>query len=120
MQETVRIVTKVLPGNRIEVEVPDGSVGAEVEVIVVLPQTISTGRRNVLKLIEEIRDRHPQRSTEDIDRELAAEKDSWEKIKQIPKNYQSSVPDLNQFAGVLRCDGEDPLEFQQRIRSEWD
>jgi hypothetical protein len=78
MQAAVRIMTKVLPGNRIEIEVPDGSVGAEVEVIVVLPETIPTGRRNVLKLIEEIRSRHPQRSTEDIDRELAAERDSWD------------------------------------------
>lgn len=68
----------MLPGNKIEVEVPDGSVGAEVEVIVVLPQTIPTGRRNVLKLIEEIRSRHPQRSTKDIDRALAAEKESWD------------------------------------------
>jgi hypothetical protein len=78
MQAAVRIMTKVLPGNRIEIEVPDGSVGAEVEVIVVLPETIPPGRRNVLKLIEEIRSRHPQRSTEDIDRELAAERDSWD------------------------------------------
>ncbi|MER3433039.1 MAG: hypothetical protein C4288_06305 [Leptolyngbya sp. ERB_1_1] len=77
MQAAVRIMTKVLPGNKIEIEIPDGAVGAEVEVIVVLPQTIPTGRRNVLKLIEDIRNRHPQRSSEEIDRELAAERDSW-------------------------------------------
>lgn len=76
MQAAVRIMTKVLPGNKIEVEVPDGSVGAEVEVIVV-PQSIPVGRRNVLNLIEEIRSRHVQRATEDIDRELAAERDLW-------------------------------------------
>lgn len=120
MQAAVRIVTKVLPGNKIEVEVPDGSVGAEVEVIVVLPQTVPTGQRNVLKLIEQIRSCHPQRSNENIDRALAAEKDSWEKIEQILENYRPPASNLNQFAGVLRCDCEDPLEFQQRIRGEWD
>ncbi len=79
MQETVRIMTKVLPGNKIEIEVPEGSVGEDVEVIVVLPQTIPTGRRNVLKLLEDIRSRHPYRSTEDLDRDLAAERNSWDR-----------------------------------------
>jgi hypothetical protein len=78
MQAAVRVITKVLPGNKIEIEVPEGSVGEEVEVIVVLPQTIPTGRRNVLKLLEDIRNRHPHRSTEDIDRDLAAERNSWD------------------------------------------
>ena len=78
MQETVRVVTKVLPGNKIEIEVPEGSVGEEVEVIVVLPQTSPPGRRNVLKLLKDIRSRHPHRSTEDLDRDLAAERNSWD------------------------------------------
>ena len=78
MQETVRVVTKVLPGNKIEIEVPEGSVGEDVEVIVVLPRTIPTGRRNVLKLLEDIRSRHPHRTTEDIDQDLAAERSSWD------------------------------------------
>ncbi len=78
MQAAIRVITKVLPGNKIEIEVPEGSVGEDVEVIVVLPQTLLTGRRNVLKLLEDIRSRHPQRSTEDIDRDLAAERASWD------------------------------------------
>ncbi len=73
MQADVRVITKVLPGNKIEIEVLEGYVGEDVEVIVVLPQILSTGRRNVLKLLEDIRSRHPQRSTEDIQRALAAE-----------------------------------------------
>ncbi|MBW4442662.1 MAG: hypothetical protein KME10_15785 [Plectolyngbya sp. WJT66-NPBG17] len=47
--------------------------------------------------------------------------EDWEKVEQILENYQTEKStDLNRFAGVLRRDGEDPLEFQQRIRSEWD
>ena len=78
MQAAIRIITKVLPGNRIEIEVPEGSIGEEVEVIVVLPQMPPTGRRNVLALLEGIRSRHPHRSTEDIDRDLATERSSWD------------------------------------------
>lgn len=78
MQAAVRIMTKVLPGNKIEIEVPEGSVGEEVEVIVVLSQTVPTGRRDVLNLLENIRSRHPHRSTEEIDHTLALERSSWD------------------------------------------
>jgi hypothetical protein len=44
----------------------------------------------------------------------------WEKIEKILESHQPPIVDLNQFAGTLRRDGEDPLEFQRRIRSEWD
>lgn len=78
MQAAVRIMTKVLPGNRIEINIPDGSVGEEVEVIVVLPQIIPTGRRNVVKLLEEIRSRHPHCAAEEIDQVLAVERNAWD------------------------------------------
>jgi antitoxin component of MazEF toxin-antitoxin module len=74
----LRIITKVRPGNKIEIEIPEGAVGKDVEVIVVLPQTPPTRRRHVLKLLEEIRSRHPHRSTAEIDRDLAAERNSWD------------------------------------------
>jgi hypothetical protein len=37
MQSALQIVTKVLPGNRIEVQIPSGSEGQEVNVFIVLP-----------------------------------------------------------------------------------
>lgn len=37
MQSALHITTKVLPGNKIEVELPSGSEGQEVDVFVVLP-----------------------------------------------------------------------------------
>ncbi|MGV0029148.1 hypothetical protein [Phormidesmis priestleyi] len=46
----------------------------------------------------------------------------WQKIEKILEAHQANEPavDINKFAGILRADGEDPLEYQHRIRSEWD
>jgi hypothetical protein len=41
MQSALQIVTKVLPGNRIEVQIPSGSEGQDVTVFIVLPTEIS-------------------------------------------------------------------------------
>jgi hypothetical protein len=54
MQLAIRITTKVLSGNKVEIELPPGSIGEEVEVIVLLPEKPQPGRRNVLELLEEI------------------------------------------------------------------
>ncbi len=78
MQSALRITTKVLPGNKVEIELPPGSVGEEVEVFVILPEKPQPGRRRVLELLEEIRSRHASRTVEEIDRELQAERDSWD------------------------------------------
>ncbi|MEB3885926.1 hypothetical protein [Lyngbya sp. CCY1209] len=78
MQSAIRITTKVLPGNKVEVQIPSGCEGQEVEVFVVLPPRKAIGRQNILKFLEELRDRHPQRSAEDINRDLAIERDSWD------------------------------------------
>lgn len=78
MQSAIRITTKVLSGNKVEIELPPGSIGKEVEVIVLLPEKPQPGRRNVLELLEEIRSRHASRTVEEIDRELQAERNSWD------------------------------------------
>jgi hypothetical protein len=59
MQSALRIETKVLPGNKIEIDLPadtaSTSVGQIVEVIVLLPeQKPALERQSVLHLIEEI------------------------------------------------------------------
>lgn len=41
MQSAVHITTKVLPGNRIEIQLPSLSEGEEVDVFIVLPPTMS-------------------------------------------------------------------------------
>ena len=78
MQSALRITTKVLPGNKIEVQLPPGSEGEEVDVFIVLPEKSKAERRNVLKIIEEARKRHASRTAEDIDRQLRVERDSWD------------------------------------------
>ncbi|HAA32803.1 MAG TPA: hypothetical protein DCE56_40175 [Cyanobacteria bacterium UBA8553] len=78
MHSAIRITTKVLLGDKIEVQLPPGSAGEEVEVFVILPEKPQPGRRRVLELLEEIRSRHPSRTIEEIDRELQAERNSWD------------------------------------------
>ncbi len=38
LQSAIRITTKVLAGNKLEIQVPPGSVGEEVEVFVIIPE----------------------------------------------------------------------------------
>jgi hypothetical protein len=51
MQSALQIVTKVLPGNRIEVQLPSGSEGKNVTVFVVLPIDMSTKPLNHTDLL---------------------------------------------------------------------
>ena len=78
MQSAIRITTKVIAGNKLEIQVPPGSVGEEVEVFVIIPEKPPCGRRKVLELLTEIRSRHVSRTVEEIDRELQKEKNSWD------------------------------------------
>jgi hypothetical protein len=48
MQSAIRITTKVLAGDKLEIQVPPGSVGEEVEVFVIIPEKPESGRRKVL------------------------------------------------------------------------
>jgi hypothetical protein len=57
MQSALRLETKVLPGNKIEVNLPEGTasppVGRNVEIIVLLPeQEAFTENQSILKLLE--------------------------------------------------------------------
>jgi hypothetical protein len=77
MQSAIRITTKVIAGNKLEIQVPPGSVGEEVEVFVIIPEK-PPWRRKVLELLTEIRSRHVCRTIEEIDRELQEERNSWD------------------------------------------
>ena len=78
MQPALHLTTKVLPGNKIEIEIPEGEIGDTVDVFVVLPEKPKNQKRSVLELIEESRSKHALRSAEDIDRQLQEERDSWD------------------------------------------
>lgn len=84
MQSALRIETKILPGNKIEINLPDltasTSVGQLVEVIVLLPEDKpALEKQSILKLLEEIHQQRPVgRSVEEINRDLQAERDAWD------------------------------------------
>ncbi|MGL5876052.1 MAG: hypothetical protein ACRC2R_27470 [Xenococcaceae cyanobacterium] len=78
MQPAFHLTTKVLPGNKIEIEIPEGEIGDTVDVFVVLPAKPTEKKRSVLEIIEQSRSRNTLRSAEDIDRQLREERDSWD------------------------------------------
>ena len=49
-----------------------------IQVFRVQEMPVKCDRQNILKFIEQARQRHPQRSIEEIDRELRAERDAWD------------------------------------------
>ncbi len=78
MQPALHITTQVLPGNKIEIQVPEAAIGDTVDVFVILSEKPPSKRRSILKLIEQIRSKHPNRTAEDIDRQLQEERESWD------------------------------------------
>ncbi|MEG4204221.1 hypothetical protein QUA20_09860 [Microcoleus sp. Pol7_A1] len=77
MQSAIRITTKVIAGNKLEIKVPPGSVGEEVEVFAIIPEKPQSGRRKVLELLTEIRSSHLSRTVEQIARELQKKRNYW-------------------------------------------
>lgn len=65
MQSALHITTKVLPGNRLEVQLPPGSEGKDVNVFIVLPAQAPDTQARLSELSEMAAD-------PDIQRELAA------------------------------------------------
>lgn len=78
MQPALRITTKVLPGNKIEIEIPEAQIGDSVDVFVVLPEKVETKKRSVMEILEEVHAKLPLKSAEEIDRQLREERESWD------------------------------------------
>jgi len=78
MQSALRITTKALPGSKIEIEIPEGNIGEDIEVIVMLPEKPKPTQRRALEIIAAAHKLVPGRSIEAIDRDLQAERDSWD------------------------------------------
>ena len=78
MQPALHLTTKVLPGNKIEIEIPEGEIGDTVDVFVVLPQKPKAKKRSAMEILKEVHAKRPPRSAEDIDRQLTEDRDSWD------------------------------------------
>ncbi|MCU0571175.1 MAG: hypothetical protein MUF49_31995 [Oculatellaceae cyanobacterium Prado106] len=73
------LTTRVLPGNKIEIEIPPGSEGEMVNVFGVLPEALKAQPANVLHLIEEARRHRLGMTSEQIDHYLKEERESWDR-----------------------------------------
>ncbi len=78
MQPALRITTKVLPGKKIEIEIPEAQIGDSVDVFVVLPEKVEPKKRSVIEILEEVHAKRPPKSAEEIDRQLREERESWD------------------------------------------
>ena len=79
MQPALHITTQVLLGNKIEIQIPQAEIGDNVDVFVILPEKTQSKRRSIVELIEHIRSELPSfRTTEDIDKQLQGERESWD------------------------------------------
>lgn len=80
MQAALHISTQVLPGHKIEIQVPNAGIGDTVDVFVILSekQQPESKRRSIIEILEEIHTKRTPRSAEDIDKQLQEERESWD------------------------------------------
>ena len=78
MQSALRMTTKVLPGNKIEIEIPEAEIGDSVDVFVILSEKVETKKRSVMEILEEVHANRPPKSAEEIDRLFREERESWD------------------------------------------
>jgi hypothetical protein len=80
MQTVLRLETRILPGHRLEISSPELPEGAEVEVIVVLPQP---GKSSPVSMVELVASLPPGPRAfptwEEYERHLRKEKDAWQR-----------------------------------------
>jgi hypothetical protein len=79
MQSALHITTKVLPGNKIEVEIPEAQIGDSVDVFVVLPEKVETKKRSAVDILNELPGKQLFQTAEEVDKYLKEERESWER-----------------------------------------
>ncbi|MDF5729256.1 MAG: hypothetical protein PUP92_14865 [Rhizonema sp. PD38] len=79
MQAALRITTKVLPGNKIEIELPEAEIGDSVDVFVILPSKAEHKRRSAVDILNKLPGRQLFKTTEEVDKYLKEERESWER-----------------------------------------
>ncbi|HLO47973.1 MAG TPA: hypothetical protein VK211_06080, partial [Kamptonema sp.] len=75
----LHIQSKVLPGNKIEIDVPEGSVGDRVDVFVILPPKTEPKQVSVMDILSELPGKRLFQTPEEADKYLQEERDSWER-----------------------------------------
>jgi hypothetical protein len=77
MQTALHITTNVLPGGKVELQLPPTTVGNEVEVFVILPEQ-KAAEQPILDFFAEIHRQGPFRTPEETDRDIQLEKQAWD------------------------------------------
>jgi hypothetical protein len=98
MQSALHITTTIQPGNKIELQIPDGGIGDTVEVFVILADKATTpppltlglplaivgvasrneNRQSILATIDTIHSQQPSRTAAEIEQQIQEARDGWE------------------------------------------
>ena len=79
MQSAIHITTTIQAGHKIELQIPDSSIGDTVEVFVVLAErSIPTKQQSILEMIDTIHSQQPIRTSEEIEQQIQAARDEWD------------------------------------------
>jgi hypothetical protein len=78
MQAAYHTTTTILPGNKIEIELPEGTIGEAIEVIILLPNKTTQKKRSALDIIADARKIPPYRTPEEVDQDIQEEGNSWD------------------------------------------
>jgi hypothetical protein len=82
MQSALHITTTIQPGNKIELQIPDGGIGDTVEVFVILADKATTppprDRQSILATIDNIHSQQPSRTAAEIEQQIQEARDGWE------------------------------------------
>ena len=79
MRSALHVQTTILPGHKIEISAPNLPEGEAVEVFIVLPESSSSERHSALALLEELPGQCLFKTSEEADRYLQEERNSWER-----------------------------------------
>jgi hypothetical protein len=80
MQSALHTTTKVLPGNKIEINAPELPEGTSVEVFLVLPVPPELQHRSVLEFLDSLpAGPRSSKTWTEIEQRIQEERDSWER-----------------------------------------
>ncbi len=78
MQSVLRLKTTILPAGRIEISDPHLPSGEAVEVIVLIPEALTSSARSALDILAETPGQRLFKTAEEVDAYLRDERASWD------------------------------------------
>ncbi len=79
MQSALHITTTIQAGHKIELQIPNASIGDTVEVFVILiDKSLPTQQKSILTLIDTIHSQQPVRTATEIEQQIQEARDGWE------------------------------------------